>query len=57
MPGAATRKYVIMGMPGSRKTQPVLDLFRRKEYVVPVDATRTPAEVHDDIRARLRLPG
>ncbi len=37
------------------KTQPVLDLFRRKEYVVSVDATRTPAEVHEAIRERLDL--
>ncbi len=34
----------------------MLDLFRRKEYVVSVDATRTPAEVHEEIRARLTLP-
>jgi adenylate kinase len=38
------------------KTKPVLDAFRRKEYVVTVDATRTPVEVHADIRARLGLP-
>ena len=37
------------------KTQ--LDLFRRKEYVVTVDATRPPAEVLADITDRLRLPG
>jgi adenylate kinase len=38
------------------KTQPVLDLFRRKEYVVTVDATRSPDQVSTDIRERLRLP-
>jgi adenylate kinase len=38
------------------KTQPVLDLFRRKEYVVTVDATRPPPEVFAEIRDRLRLP-
>jgi adenylate kinase len=38
------------------KTQPVLDLFRRKEYVVTVDATRAPDEVFTEIRNRLNLP-
>jgi adenylate kinase len=38
------------------KTRPVLDLFRRKEYVVSVDATRTPAEVHEAVREQLDLP-
>jgi adenylate kinase len=38
------------------KTRPVLDLFRRKEYVVTVDATRSPQEVFTDIRNGLRLP-
>ena len=38
------------------KTKPVLDLFRRKEYVVSVDATRKPVEVHEEIRTRLDLP-
>jgi len=38
------------------KTAPVLDLFRRKEYVINVDA-RPPAEVvQADIRQRLGLP-
>ena len=38
------------------KTNPVLDLFRRKEYVINVDA-RPPAEVvQADIRQRLGLP-
>jgi adenylate kinase len=39
------------------KTGPVLDLFRRKEYVVTVDATRSPAQVFQDITTRLGLPG
>jgi adenylate kinase len=38
------------------KTGPVLDLFRRKEYVVTVDATRPRAEVFKDITDRLDLP-
>jgi adenylate kinase len=38
------------------KTGPVLDLFRGKEYVVTVDATRSPAEVFEEIRDRLGLP-
>jgi adenylate kinase len=38
------------------KTQPVLDLFRGKEYVVTVDATRSREEVFTDIRHGLRLP-
>jgi adenylate kinase len=38
------------------KTTPVLDLFRRKEYVITVDA-RPPAEaVQAEIRRRLGLP-
>jgi len=39
------------------KTQPVLDTFRRKEYVVTIDATRPPAEVQTEIRTKLKLPG
>jgi adenylate kinase len=39
------------------KTGPVLDLFRRKEYVVTVDATRSPDQVFQDITNRLGLPG
>ncbi|HST64492.1 MAG TPA: nucleoside monophosphate kinase [Mycobacteriales bacterium] len=39
------------------KTGPVLDLFRRKEYVVTVDATRSPDEVFQDITHQLGLPG
>jgi adenylate kinase len=38
------------------KTDPVLELFRRKEYVIDVDA-RPPAEVvQQEIRRRLGLP-
>jgi adenylate kinase len=38
------------------KTNPVLDLFRRKEYVITVDA-RPPKEiVQEEIRTRLGLP-
>jgi len=39
-----------------RRTKPVLDLFRRKEYVVSVDATRSRHEVFAAILERLRLP-
>jgi adenylate kinase len=35
------------------KTEPILDLFRAKEFVVEVDATRPTAEVQAAIRARL----
>jgi adenylate kinase len=35
------------------KTEPVLDLFRAKEVVVAVDATRPSAEVQADIRRHL----
>jgi adenylate kinase len=38
------------------KTRPVLDIFRRKEYVVTVDAARGAEEVQEDIRAKLGLP-
>lgn len=38
------------------KTDPVLDLFRRKEYVVSVDARPGKAVVQRAIRGRLRLP-
>jgi adenylate kinase len=37
------------------KTRPVLDLFRAKEVVVAVDATRPPTTVQDDIRTNLGL--
>jgi len=38
------------------KTNPVLDLFRVKEFVVSVDARPDPATVARTIRERLRLP-
>ena len=38
------------------KTEPVLELFRRKEYVATVDATRPPVAVQAEIRRKLDLP-
>jgi adenylate kinase len=38
------------------KTDPVLDLFRRKEYVITADARKPPAEVQQEIRQKLGLP-
>ncbi|GIH92895.1 adenylate kinase family protein [Planobispora siamensis] len=38
------------------KTDPVLELFRRKEYVVEIDARAGKFEVQQEIRARLGLP-
>ena len=38
------------------KTNPVLDIFRRKEYVVTIDATKSKEEVQQAIRAALHLP-
>jgi adenylate kinase len=38
------------------KTDPVLDLFRRKEYVITVDARPDPATVQRSIRDELGLP-
>jgi adenylate kinase len=38
------------------KTGPVLDLFRRKEYVITVDARPPKEAVQQEIRARLGLP-
>jgi adenylate kinase len=35
------------------KTQPILELFRRKELVVVVDGTRPAAEVQQDLRRQL----
>ena len=35
------------------KTRPILELFRRKEYVVDLDGTRAPAAIQAEIRARL----
>ncbi len=38
------------------RTQPVLELFKRKEYVVTIDATRPRDRVFAEIRDRLDLP-
>ncbi|TYK43531.1 adenylate kinase family protein [Actinomadura decatromicini] len=38
------------------RTDPILELFGRKEYVVTVDARPAAEEVQRDIRARLGLP-
>jgi adenylate kinase len=38
------------------KTDPVLDIFRRKEYVVTIDARADKEEVQRDIRKALNLP-
>jgi adenylate kinase len=38
------------------KTDPVLELFARKEYVITVDARRSKEEVQQEIRDRLHLP-
>jgi adenylate kinase len=35
------------------KTQPILELFRRKELVLVVDGTRPPADVQADLRRQL----
>ena len=39
-----------------QKTNPVLDVFRRKEYVFTVDARPAPEVVQEQIRTRLGLP-
>jgi adenylate kinase len=39
-----------------QKTNPVLDIFRRKEYVVTIDARPPKEQVQQVIRARLVLP-
>jgi adenylate kinase len=39
-----------------QKTDPVLDIFRRKEYVITVDARPDPEHVQQTIRTRLGLP-
>jgi adenylate kinase len=39
-----------------QKTRPVIDLFRRKEFVAEIDATRPRGEVQTAIRARFNLP-
>ena len=38
------------------KTDPVLELFARKEYVITVDARRSKDDVQQEIRERLQLP-
>jgi adenylate kinase len=38
------------------KTNPVLDIFRRKEYVVTIDARPAPLTVQQEIRKNLDLP-
>jgi adenylate kinase len=38
------------------KTDPVLDLFRRKECVATIDATASKDEVQQAIRDKLGLP-
>jgi adenylate kinase len=38
------------------KTNPVLDLFRRKEYVISVDARPDPNTIQQEIRLKLGLP-
>jgi adenylate kinase len=38
------------------KTKPVLDIFRRKEFVAVVDATLSPPDVQASIRERFNLP-
>lgn len=38
------------------KTEPVLDLFRRKELVIEADGTQSPDQVQKEIRAKLALP-
>jgi adenylate kinase len=38
------------------KTNPVLELFARKEYVVSIDARPGKDEIQQEIRERLHLP-
>jgi adenylate kinase len=38
-----------------RQTEPVVELFRRREFVAVVDGTRAPAQVQQDIRQQLGL--
>lgn len=38
------------------KTQPIIDLFRRKELVVAVDGTRKAQEIQAQLRKSLGLP-
>ena len=37
------------------KTRPIVDLFRQKELVIVADGTRTPEDVHRNIRSQLKL--
>jgi len=37
------------------KTEPILDLFRKKELVLNFDGTKTPEEIHNDICTKLGL--
>jgi adenylate kinase len=37
------------------QTEPVLELFRRKEFVAAVDGTKSPADIQEDIRRQLGL--
>jgi adenylate kinase len=37
------------------KTQPIIDLFRKKELVVAVDGVKPVAEIQSEIRRRLGL--
>jgi adenylate kinase len=39
------------------KTQPIVDLFRRKELILNVDGTKPAAEVQKEIRQKLGLDG
>jgi adenylate kinase len=39
-----------------QQTEPLLDIFRKKELVVAVDGTKTPEKVYQDIRRKLKLP-
>ncbi len=38
------------------KTNPVLAIFGRKEYVLTVDATPGPRDIQQEIRTKLNLP-
>jgi adenylate kinase len=38
------------------KTNPVLEIFRRKEYVITVDAKPGPEQVQQEVRKKLNLP-
>ena len=38
------------------KTEPVIELFKRKEFVVEVDATKSIRDIQVELRERLGLP-